>query len=120
MTRNANSGSTMTRAFTSGGNPRVKGSSYLCAKTDRNLLRPSNVTWGVPVVSWRVFQEDGFPGVWSVARIDAEGSVSYPRNRWRGISCIDAQVIVAELSSAYALGMADMALATVFNEGLGD
>lgn len=56
------------------------------------------------VTRWDVVQEDGFPGVWSVQRIDQDGTVTYPRNRWRGISCIDAQVIAAELNNAHRLG----------------
>lgn len=62
------------------------------------------------MTSWRVVQEDGFPGVWSVARVGEDGSVSYPRERWRGVSCIDAQVIVAEMTGAYELGRADLAI----------
>lgn len=56
------------------------------------------------MTEWKVVTEPGFPGVWSVARVDADGVVTYPRNRWRGVSCIDAQVIVAELNSAYEAG----------------
>lgn len=71
---------------------------------------------------WRVVQEDGFPGVWSVQRVDADGSVSYPRARWRGVSCIDAQVIAEELNHAYGEGWehgrADQE--RVFKTALGD
>lgn len=67
------------------------------------------------MTSWRVVQEDGFPGVWSVQKIDRDGTVSYPRNRWRGIACIDAQVICAELKNAYRLGREE-----IFAELLGD
>lgn len=71
------------------------------------------------MTSWRVVQEDDLPGVWSVVRVDADGTVSYPRNRWRGVACIDAQVIVAELTRAYEMGRADLAI-MVSAEGLGD
>jgi hypothetical protein len=71
------------------------------------------------VTRWVTVQEDGFPGVWSVARVERDGTTTYPRNRWRGISCIDAQVIVAELESAYEEGRAAGAR-EVFEEALGD
>lgn len=56
------------------------------------------------MTTWRVVQEDGFPGVWSVVKVDADGTVSYPRSRWRGVACIEAQVIAEELNRAYELG----------------
>lgn len=52
---------------------------------------------------WVTVQEEGFPGVWSVQRVERDGTTSYPRNRWRGIACIDAQVICAELNHATEL-----------------
>lgn len=68
-----------------------------------------------------VREEEGRPG-WSVQKVDQDGKVSYPRNRWCGISCIDAQVIAAELNSAYAEGMREgMQLGDiVFGQPLGD
>lgn len=56
------------------------------------------------MTEWRVVQEDGFPGVWSVQKVGKDGEVTYPRNRWRGVSCIEAQVIVKELNNAHRLG----------------
>lgn len=56
------------------------------------------------MTEWKVVQEVGFPGVWSVQKVDANGEVTYPRNRWRGVSCIDAQVICKELNDAHRLG----------------
>lgn len=77
--------------------------------------KPGLTAMSACMTSWRVVQEDGFPGVWSVARVDADGSVSYPQERWRGVACIDAQVIVAEMNGAYERGRQE-----VFAQGIGD
>lgn len=71
------------------------------------------------MTEWKVVQEPGFPGVWSVAKVDANGVVTYPRNRWRGVSCIDAQVIVAELNDAFGEGVQEGQW-RVFSQGLND
>jgi hypothetical protein len=71
------------------------------------------------MTTWRVVQEDGFPGVWSVQKVDGNGETTYPRNRWRGVSCIEAQVIVAELTAAYGEGLREGQW-KVFAESLSD
>lgn len=71
------------------------------------------------MTEWKVVTEPGFPGVWSVAKVDSNGVVTFPRNRWRGVACIDAQVIVAELNSAFGEGVREGQW-KVFAERLGD